>query len=167
MRNIIIFADNTVGLECTLFLIAYYPEDIVYIVVTDAESIVYKRLESTSFDKEKIILNKNLNSYNIDSVDYIFLLWWPYLIKENVISIAKNGVVNTHPSLLPYNRGKNYNFWNLVEDVPFGVSLHFVNIGVDSGDIIFQKEISKSWEDNGESLYYTAQSEMIILFKER
>jgi methionyl-tRNA formyltransferase len=73
----------------------------------------------------------------------------PYLVKEQVINVAKYGVINTHPSLLSHNRGKNYNFWNLVEDAPFGVSLNFVDLGVDNGDIIFQKEIHKIWEDNG------------------
>ena len=29
-----------------------------------------------------------------------------YLIEEKIIKIPKYGVINTHPSLLPHNRGK-------------------------------------------------------------
>ena len=167
MNKIALFADGRVGLECVKFLLPKYIDDISYIVVTNKKSIVYQNLQKIFFDKKRILFNQNIVNSQLESVDYIFLLWWPHLIKESVIKTAKNGVINTHPSLLPYNRGKNYNFWNLIEDVPFGVSLHFVSHGIDDGDIIFQKEISKTWEDNGESLYCKAQSEMIKLFKRR
>ena len=149
MNKIALFADDKVGLECVKFLLPKYIDDISYIVVTDKKSIVYQNLQKIFFDKNKILFNQNIVNSQLESVDYIFLLWWPHLIKESVIKTAKNGVVNTHPSLLPHNRGKNYNFWNLVEGVPFGVSLHFVSNGIDDGDIIFQKEISKTWEDGG------------------
>ena len=92
------------------------------------------------------------------------LAWWPKLIKEPLLSLPKNGYINTHPSLLPYNRGKHYNFWALVEKVPFGVTLHFIDSGIDTGDIIFQKSIPYDWCDAGETLYKKAQAEMINLF---
>jgi len=66
--------------------------------------------------------------------------------------------------LLPFNRGKNYNFWALVEQAPFGVSLHIVDEGVDSGDVIAQKQITYDWEDTGATLYEKAASSMIELF---
>lgn len=167
MKNNIFFANDIVGLECMIYLIENNPDDIHSVVVTNEESIVYKELMEMNFNQSQIILNKDFIKNNFEEIDYIFLLWWPYIIGETIITIPKFGVINTHPSLLPYNRGKNYNFWNLVEDVPFGVSLHFVNENIDSGDIIFQKRILKSWEDTGGSLYYKAQQEMIKLFKEK
>ena len=72
--------------------------------------------------------------------------------------------MNFHPSLLPYNRGKHYNFWTLVENSPFGVTLHLVNEKVDQGDILFQANIEKTWEDTGGSLYDAAKREMVALF---
>ena len=74
--------------------------------------------------------------------------------------------INTHPSFLPYNRGKNYNFWALVEQVPFGATLHFVDEGIDSGDIIAQTHIPYGWEDNGGTLYKKAKNAIVSLFKE-
>ncbi len=97
-------------------------------------------------------------------VDLTILAWWPYILKEPVIRLARQGCLNFHPSYLPYNRGKHYNFWNLVEDVPFGVTIHFVDTGIDTGDIAFQSLISKTWEDTGKSLYDKAQVEMVRLF---
>ena len=86
------------------------------------------------------------------------------MIDEALINLPLHGFVNTHPSLLPHNRGKHSNFWALVEQAPFGVSLHFVDAGIDSGPIIAQQAISYSWEDTGETLYFKAQEAMIGLF---
>ena len=167
MRNNIFFADDIVGLECIVYLIENKPDEIHSIIVTDEGSTVYKKLLEINYDGSKIIFNRDFLKNSFEDIDYIFLLWWPYIIGEKTIKIPKFGVINTHPSLLPHNRGKNCNFWNLVEDVPFGVSLHFVGEKIDGGDIIFQNKILKSWEDTGQSLYYKAKQEMINLFKEK
>jgi methionyl-tRNA formyltransferase len=165
--NIVFFADNNVGLECISFILKEYDEDIKYIVVVDTSSCIYNYLVQNNYIKEKVIIYKEVKNYDFSSVDYIFLLWWPYIISKDIIELATKGVVNTHPSFLPFNRGKHYNFWNLVEDVPFGVTLHFVTPKIDGGDILFQKKIEKSWEDTGKSLYEKAQKEMIMLFKDK
>jgi len=100
------------------------------------------------------------------NLDYIILAWWPYIVKKDIIEIPRKGVINLHPSYLPYNRGKNYWFWNLVEDVPYGVTIHKVDESIDGGDILFQRQIEKTWEDTGETLFNKAQSEIVELFKE-
>ena len=47
------------------------------------------------------------------------------------------GVINIHPSLLPYGRGAHPNFWAWFNDEPHGVTIHYVvNEGVDTGPII-------------------------------
>ena len=97
--------------------------------------------------------------------DLGLLAWWPRIIKAPLLSLARHGFINTHPSLLPYNRGKHYNFWAIVEQAPFGVSLHMVDEGVDSGDIVAQLPVPYNWEDTGASLYAKAQVAMIELFK--
>jgi methionyl-tRNA formyltransferase len=81
-----------------------------------------------------------------------------------VLSIPCLGFLNFHPSLLPYNRGKNPNFWSLIEETTFGVTIHWVDDEVDHGDIAFQKQIDKGWEDTGESLYRKALTEIVRLF---
>ena len=100
-------------------------------------------------------------------VDLIILAWWPYIIKDRLIRLPRTGCLNFHPSYLPYNRGKHYNFWALVEEAPFGVTLHWVDEGIDSGDIAFQKRIETTWEDTGATLYEKAQREIVALFKEK
>lgn len=122
-----------------------------------AEHIYYS---DQIYSREKINIFEELNP------DLFILCWWPYIIREPLITLPRHGCLNFHPSLLPYNRGKHYNFWALVEEAPFGVTLHFVDEGVDTGDIAFQSLVETTWEDTGETLYYKAQDAIIRLFKE-
>ena len=119
------------------------------------------------FYSDSISSEKTLALFQEMKLDLILLAWWPYILKENLIKIPRMGCLNFHPSYLPHNRGKHYNFWSLVEGGPFGVTIHFIDKGIDSGDIAFQSVIEKSWEDTGETLYDKAQRELVRLFKEK
>jgi len=99
-------------------------------------------------------------------LDLGILAWWPYIIKQPIIGIPRIGIMNFHPSYLPFNRGKHYNFWTIVEDTPFGVTLHFIDKGIDSGGIAFQSRIPKTWEDTGKTLFEKAQRAIVQLFIE-
>jgi methionyl-tRNA formyltransferase len=59
-------------------------------------------------------------------------------------------IINLHISLLPYNRGSNPNVWSFLEDTPKGVTIHYIDEGIDTGDILFQKEII--FEEDNETL---------------
>lgn len=99
-------------------------------------------------------------------VDIGILAWWPHIIPIPVIDLAKWGFINFHPSLLPYNRGKDPNFWALKDATPFGVTLHFVAPGVDNGDIAFQQQIPVTWEDTAQTLYERSLTAIVELFEE-
>lgn len=94
------------------------------------------------------------------------LAWWPNIIDEKIINLTTGGFINTHPSYLPYNRGKHPYFWSIIDGTKFGVTLHYVDVGIDSGAIIAQKEIPVSWTDTGESLYQKSREEILKLFYE-
>ena len=95
------------------------------------------------------------------------LAWWPKILKGSIISIPERGWLNFHPSFLPYNRGKHPNFWCLVDETPCGVTLHYVNDGVDSGEIVAQRQFKVSWEDTGETVHRKSCEHIVDLFKER
>lgn len=64
-----------------------------------------------------------------------------YLIPEEVLKLLPGKVINLHTSLLPYNRGSAPNFFSFLEDTPKGVTIHRVDSGLDTGDILCQKEL--------------------------
>lgn len=161
--KLVLFADNSVGQRIFDFLIKNYPEDLSLVVTIAKNKIYQKALQSVVpvcvFDTQYNVISKFP-----EDVDLGVLAWWPKIIKSPLLEVPKLGFINTHPSLLPYNRGKHYNFWALVEQTPFGVTLHRVDSGVDTGEIIAQREIHYGWTDDGKSLYMKAQTEMVLMF---
>lgn len=55
--------------------------------------------------------------------------------------------------MLPWNRGMYPNFWSHIENTPSGVSIHYIDCGIDTGDIITQKQLSFSDSETLESSY--------------
>lgn len=99
-----------------------------------------------------------------EELDLGVLAWWPHIVRPELVALCGRGFLNLHPSLLPNGRGKDPNFWAIVDCTPFGVSIHHVTQAVDGGDIAFQRELEVTWLDDGESLYRRAQHEIVDLF---
>ncbi len=154
-------AHDVVGTRITNFLLNHYKKDLS-LVVTTSEDYIFRECTRMS-----VPVRIDGKGYPVPEVDLGILAWWPHIIKKELIEFPKHGFINTHPSYLPYNRGKHYNFWALVEQTPFGVTLHKVDTGIDSGDIIAQKKIKYNWTDTGETLYYMAQDAMVELFMDQ
>jgi methionyl-tRNA formyltransferase len=71
------------------------------------------------------------------------------IIKKELLSIPNIGVLNRHNALLPKNRGRLTPFWvSFKEEKETGVSIHFVEEGIDSGDIVIQKKYKVEKNDN-------------------
>ncbi|WP_438978893.1 formyltransferase family protein [Polynucleobacter sp.] len=161
--KILLFADKEVGLEIAKFMISEYKHDLVAIVTSGVNEVSYHAKENQikTYVYDEIIHNLNL----IDSeFDYGVLAWWPFLIGSTLLELPRHGFINTHPSLLPLNRGKNPNFWTLVNGDPYGVTIHKVTMNIDDGNIMAQDKIEYDWCDNGASLYRLGQSKMVELF---
>ena len=156
--SIVIFADAEVGFSSIQWLIKNYKSDLAMIVTTSCNQIfdLAKSNGVASHVYKDDISYLQLINAEKTFCDLGLLLWWPKIISPSIINSVRHGFVNTHPSLLPFNRGRNYNFWALVEGCPYGVSIHMVEEGIDCGDIISQKKINYTWEDTGETLYFKA-----------
>jgi len=65
------------------------------------------------------------------------------IIKNELLDIPTIGVINRHNALLPKNRGRLTPFWVLFrKEKETGVSIHFVNEGIDAGEIIVQEKFT-------------------------
>ncbi|MCX9076232.1 MAG: formyl transferase [Candidatus Methanoperedens sp.] len=71
----------------------------------------------------------------------IIILGGSRIIKENIINIPKIGILNAHPGLLPKYRGVDIIPWAIHNGDDIGVTVHFIDKEVDTGDIIVQKII--------------------------
>lgn len=99
-------------------------------------------------------------------IDFVVSYGYRHIIKSDVVNHLKDRIINLHISYLPWNRGADPNLWSFLEDTPKGVTIHYMDEGVDTGDIIAQKELCFN---NGQhtlaTTYAYLQEEMISLFK--
>jgi len=67
------------------------------------------------------------------------------IIKKNFLKSFQNLVFNIHPSFLPEERGAATFSWRILNDQRFvAATIHQIDEGIDSGDIILQKKINLS-----------------------
>ncbi|QCR31974.1 methionyl-tRNA formyltransferase [Lysinibacillus sp. SGAir0095] len=62
------------------------------------------------------------------------------LLKKNILDIPNKGCINLHPTLLPKYRGGYPFFWTFYDmDLNPGITVHYIDEGEDTGDIIYQE----------------------------
>lgn len=164
--KIAVMADGVVGRAVVHFLATEHPEDVIAIVVVDDKWVAeWKGVGKTLPSHVRRLKWSERAELRRIKPDLLLLAWWPYILKETDLGLAPF-ILNMHPSLLPHCRGKDPNFWAIVEQRPFGVTIHHVEASIDGGPIAFQREIPLNWESTGKSLYEAAQKSMVELFIE-
>ncbi|TLD96498.1 methionyl-tRNA formyltransferase [Helicobacter jaachi] len=82
------------------------------------------------------------------------------IFKEPLISTPRLKTINCHAGKLPFYRGRNILNWVLINDEKdFGITVHFVDSGIDSGDIILQRSFPISDSDDYSTLLHTAHTQ--------
>ena len=71
-----------------------------------------------------------------------------------------------HTSYLPYNRGASPNIWSFIEKTPCGITIHEIDSGIDTGDIILQEQIFYNYGiETLETTYIKSNTMIQELFK--
>ena len=89
-----------------------------------------------------------------------------HVLSSDVLGVFPEGCVNLHPAYLPYNRGTYPNVWSIVDRTPAGVSLHFMDEGVDTGPILARRRVTREPWDTGETLYRRLEDACVQLFRD-
>jgi methionyl-tRNA formyltransferase len=93
-------------------------------------------LKSSINSKEYLELIKSFNP------DVLLSIAGNQLFQKELINLAPKGCLNLHTALLPKYRGLMPSFWVLKNNEEYtGVSLFFVDEGIDSGPILVQKKV--------------------------
>jgi len=94
---------------------------------------------------------EELASYKPDA---IIVCGYQYYIPKEIRDIAPIGTINFHSSLLPRHCGMHPGFWTIwYGDKISGMTLHFMDDGIDTGDIIYFSKVPVKTGDTVESLY--------------
>ena len=86
--------------------------------------------------------------------EFLISYGYDHLISPSMLRRFPDRAINLHISFLPWNRGADPNLWSWIDDTPKGVTIHHLDTGIDTGDIIAQKLV-KFGEDETLSTSYT------------
>jgi len=99
--------------------------------------------------------------------DLIVSFGYRHILKREFIESVGCPIVNNHMSYLPFNRGAHPNFWSFYESTPVGVSIHLMDEGIDTGPIIYQRQVVfETSEITFEQTYHRLFNELESLFIE-
>jgi len=105
----------------------------------------HQSLKSPQVREEFISLN----------ADLAILAFVSYIVPEQVFSVPRLGSICFHPSLLPKYRGASAINWALIKgESVTGLTLFWVDKGIDTGPVLLQKEVKVEPDDTTGSLYF-------------
>jgi methionyl-tRNA formyltransferase len=131
------------------------------------------------YDFKKFSKEKNIQYYNYSNnnelfevlknwnPDLIIVIGWYHMIPKRVRELPNKGIIGLHASYLPNYRGNAPLVWALINgETETGVSLFYIDKGVDSGDILNQKKVKIDFFDNIKTLYKKIEKISIEILEE-
>ncbi|MFC4559463.1 phosphoribosylglycinamide formyltransferase [Virgibacillus kekensis] len=113
-------------------------------------SVVFNAKEYSSKANYETLLVRELREHG---VEWIFLAGYMRIVGNTLLSTYENRIVNIHPSLLPSFPGKDaigQAYQAGVDET--GVTVHFIDEGIDTGPIISQEPVQVNPEDTKQTL---------------
>jgi len=108
----------------------------------------------------------DLKFMNEHKPEFVVSYGFPHIVAPEVIDFVRGSIINLHISYLPWNRGSDPDFWSLVDDTPKGVTIHYMDDALDTGDMIVQLEVMPDMEDTLATYHEKLHSSIIGLFRE-
>ena len=140
-KKIIFLGSKPIGYKCFEYLLAKKDElglDIIGLLTQPRKEF------GEGSDLNDLASKSNIPIYNslaeMPECDIIYSVQYHEILKQEHIDKARQIAVNLHMAPLPEYRGSNQFSYAIIEGKKeFGVTIHKINTGIDSGDILFQK----------------------------
>ena len=115
------------------------------------------RLEIDYLPIENVNLEENIKKLNGYKAELYVSMSVNQILKESILKSPVLGFINCHAGTLPYYRGHNTTQLVLINDEKeFGVTVHYIDEGIDTGDIILQRKKMITDQDDYLSLLNNA-----------
>ena len=110
--------------------------------------------------------NLNVETFDKNKYEYLISFGYRFIISKEVLSLFNEKAINLHISYLPWNKGSDPNLWSILENTIKGVTIHKIDEGLDTGEILFQRKIMFKENDTLKSSYDKLHNKIIELFIE-
>ena len=135
-------------------------------VVSQPDKRVGRKQELVNTPTKEVALKHNIAVFQPEKIrndyqaildlnpDIIVTCAYGQIIPKEILDYPRLGCINVHGSLLPKLRGGAPIHWAIINgDKKTGITIMYMDVKMDSGDIISQRETEISDSDNLESLY--------------
>jgi methionyl-tRNA formyltransferase len=146
--------------------------DIRFIVPrTDTQDVTLfnfsKKYNIDYFKLKNVNSITSINKISDYDCDVLVSMSFNQIFRKEIINLTRIGIINCHAGKLPFYRGRNILNWVLINDEKeFGITVHFVDEGIDTGDIILQEIFPITDKDNYSTLLDISYSSCAnILYK--
>ena len=139
------FADGKWAHNALELIISSVDIDIAFICARyeNPDQILFQKAKNLGVD---FFIEKDINNNSFQKrlaaykCDLFVSMSFNQIFKRETFSIPSKGTINCHAGKLPLYRGRNVLNWALINDEKeFGITVHFVDENIDTGDIILQK----------------------------
>ena len=122
----------------------------------------FEKLEYEIIKEDKRLSLEDIQKIN---PDFIISFNYKYKIKPDVIEKYPK-IINLHIAYLPWNGGSYPNFWSWLENTPKGVSIHYMDEEIDTGEMLLRKQVEFSENETLLSSWEKLMKELEDLFIE-
>ncbi|MBV1873638.1 MAG: hypothetical protein KUG80_02595 [Gammaproteobacteria bacterium] len=149
------------GIKFILYLLAvhgfhkplFFIRNVLWRIANRPQVLLIKEL-AKKYNIE-VMMVKDVNSEGVKNklyelnTDLLISAYFDQILHQEVFEIPEHGTINFHPGYLPSNPGPAPTFWAVSENRSIGSTVHFIDSGIDTGNIIVREKIS---EDSSESV---------------
>jgi methionyl-tRNA formyltransferase len=97
--------------------------------------------------------------------DILLSVFYDKILRRHVLELPSVAAVNIHFGLLPYNRGSLPIPWAIIDGNDPGVTMHCMDAGVDTGDIIGQLAVPAGDHETAFDVYARCTTAGVFLFE--
>jgi len=145
--------NNKYGLNGDIVLVFSNNKDAFALVRAKKNNIKAVFMDPTRYSSREKYDSKIIEMLEEEKIDLVVLAGYMFLLSQEFVHRFKNKILNIHPALLPSFKGTHgikdaYRYGVKVT----GVTVHFVDEGLDSGPIILQEAFPIDPDDSVEEL---------------
>jgi methionyl-tRNA formyltransferase len=165
MKKLVLLINGNLGLRVLEFIISQGEIEITGVVInsTKKRNSTYLNLVSSllqQFDTNVPILSfeDTADNHNrIESIlnvsDFGISALFGHVLPGKLLENVECEIINLHPSLLPIGRGADPIPWSIIGQQKQGITIHIIDSGLDTGNILAQKEFDTSIGMNSGEIY--------------
>ena len=113
---------------------------ILFLGYSESETPVVSFMKDYGYEVE--VFNGKVS--DLSEFELVVSFGYKHILNKATLKTANRDPINLHVSFLPFNRGMHPNFWSHFDGTPSGVTIHHIDSGIDTGDIIVQKKVNFS-----------------------